>query len=78
MDAGIAGLIRTANARIPYSYLWRETRLELRRQAPAAGGALPLQGRGGGRMESATPPGAASENSSNDLEGVKGGGWGFG
>lgn len=29
-------------------------------------------------MEEATPPGAASENSSNDLEEVKGGRWGCG
>lgn len=27
-------------------------------------------------MKEATPPGAASENRSNDLEEVKGGGWG--
>lgn len=32
------------------------------------------RGRRGWRMEKATPPGAASENSSNDLEEVKGGG----
>lgn len=32
----------------------------------------------GWRMEEATPPGAASENSSNDLEEVKGGRWGCG
>lgn len=29
-------------------------------------------------MEAASPPGAASENSSNDVEEVKGGGWGCG
>lgn len=32
----------------------------------------------GWRVEEATPPGAARENSSNDLEEVKGDGWGRG
>lgn len=39
---------------------------------------LQAQPRGRGRTEAASPPGAASENSSNDVKEVKGGGWGCG